>query len=149
MANDNEVIKDPTIIYELYNEIFTGLKNTIEDNKSLYGCLVFKQEPTDTHFPQVQLPLPSYRPIDWNLTFNERKYQIDLKVEVYTEDVIGKTKQEVGIDIATEVEHYLVQEIGFISKMNQPMLNIDNNVHRIYMLFSGWYDLDKKIVYRK
>lgn len=139
--NDIEQIND------LFDEVYQGLKDDIFE-KDVYGCRLFLQPPNNSYLPNVQMYNENKYLGEETLDYQERRYPIEFKVEIYAEDTTVANKFIITSVIESVVASYMRKQ-GFKIQQSRPILNLDTNVRRVLMRFTALYDIENKIVYKR
>ena len=91
--------------------------------------------------------------VDETLSLGEQKLNITYEIEIYAMDKVlnnEKVARQVIIDeLKKIVNNFFENEIGFLRVSSKPKANIDLDVGRHYMRFSGVYDTSKNKIYRR
>lgn len=139
---------DLTLLNEEFEGIYQDVRTYIRDNKKdFYNAYVFKQAPESSVLPFISMDMYTV-PIDENLSKEERQYRITINVEIYAQDQGTYARRTIARDLQEFIFNYFTEEYGFGCIFNQPIPNLDANIHRIRLTFRATYDMDTNIIYR-
>lgn len=134
-------------INALFDEVYNGLKAEIIAN-DLYGCRLFLQPPNNSYLPNAQMYNDNKYLGEETLDYQERRYPIEFKVEVYAEDTPNANKFIITSVIESLIASYMRRN-GFKLTQSRPILNLDTNVRRILMRFTATYDIENEVIYKR
>lgn len=133
---------------DIYDEIFNYAKEYIETNSS-YKPIVLEDTPQQEGiFPLVIVKHYDDNLVDENLDKTDQRFKINYEIEIYSIDTEEMPKQEIRKELIKLVNDVFDEYYGFTRKGNDNIPNIDLNVDRQQMKYSGKLD-EKNIIYRR
>ena len=133
---------------DIYDEIFNYAKEYIETNSS-YKPIVLEDTPQQEGiFPLVIVKHYDDNLVDENLDKTDQRFKINYEIEIYSIDTEEIPKQEIRKELIKLVNDVFDEHYGFTRKGNDNIPNIDLNVDRQQMKYSGKLD-EKNIIYRR
>lgn len=141
--NDIEKIND---LYDLYySELSTRMKDSTD--KYIKNCVVYQQAPQSTSIPNLIFHLKPVLLNSEDMNKSGREYEINLSIEINTQDIGAELRQKIGAKIQNYVFPILMDEWGFnVSSDRIP--NLDTNIHRILMTCVGYLDIESNTLRR-
>ena len=133
---------------DIYDEIFEYAKEYIETNSS-YTPIVLEDTPQQEGiFPLVIIKHYNDNLVDENLDKTDQRFKINYEIEIYSIDKENIPKQEIRKELIKLVNEVFDEYYGFTRRGNINIPNIDLNVDRQQMKYSGKLD-EKNIIYRR
>lgn len=133
---------------DIYDEIFNYAKEYIETNSS-YKPIVLEDTPQQEGiFPLIIVKHYDDNLVDENLDKTDQRFKINYEIEIYSIDTEEIPKQEIRKELIKLVNDVFDEHYGFTRKGNDNIPNIDLNVDRQQMKYSGKLD-EKNIIYRR
>lgn len=133
----------------LFGNIFDDLDARVRANKDLHGCLLFREPPSTAHLPNIQMHLLNTSLQIGNRSYTENKYPLEIQAEINTQHMPNIKRVELAELIEEFVFDYLSNKVGLKLVFDREAPNLDANIHRIILRFSGKYDIEQNIVYKE
>ena len=135
------------ILNNFYEVVFQGLKTMVTGNTSLYGCKMFKSPPETSYYPHAQLLITDKSLGNESLSKTQQQFAFEFTVEIYAQ---GKDVHRSVIATAIEkaIADYMLNTLGVSLIVSTPIPNLDQNLYRILMRFTGIYDMERHIIFR-
>lgn len=137
-------------VNHLFESIYSSLKLKLGENRDeLERCLLFKQPPATSYLPHIQMELVDKNVRLESRDYAERKFPLEISIEIYTEDTGNVPRRELAQKIESFVFDFLSEEVGLAIKGSFPIPNLDTNVHRLRVRYTGIYDINTNIIYKE
>lgn len=132
---------------DIYDEIFDYAQDYIKTNSN-YNPTVLEDTPQQTGiFPLVIIKHYDDNLVDENLDKTDQRFKINYEIEIYSIDTEDTAKQNIRKELIKLVNNVFDEHYGFTRKGNDNIPNIDLNVDRQLLKYSGKLD-EKNIIYR-
>lgn len=132
---------------DIYDEIFDYAQDYIKTNSN-YNPTVLEDTPQQTRiFPLVIIKHYDDNLVDENLDKTDQKFKINYEIEIYSIDTEETAKQDIRKELIRLVNDVFDEHYGLARKGNDNIPNIDLNVDRQKLKYSGKLD-EKNIIYR-
>jgi hypothetical protein len=137
------------MISDIYNPIFQRVKEYLTSN-SENSPVVLKATPEEYNiFPVVIIELINERFYDESLNLEDTRNRLTFEINIYANDNKGKHKKEIVKELIPLIDHIFADEVGLKLIANEEIPNIDTNVLRQIMRYSGIYDFNLNKIYRR
>lgn len=136
-------------VNDLFDNIFDDLDIRLRADDNLQDCRLFKQAPTTTYLPHVQMDLANTSKHIGNRDYTENKYPLDISLEIYTQNTPSIKRRELAKKIEEVIFQYLDNVVGLKLSFSRPVPILEERIHRQVMRFTGKYDIEQNIVYKE
>ena len=137
---------------EVFDEIYEAIALKLEDSElNPDGAIILSYVPSKEFdaYPVVVLSQLNYRLDRETLGKTEKKHAFTIEAQIFSIDKPLKNRREIGNNIANIVEDVIQNDYGLTLDMSNAIPNLDENIYRIMMRFTGLIDDDTKIIYRE
>jgi len=137
---------------EILDEIYDTLSEALEDSElNPDGASILSYVPSYefSEFPLIVLNQFNYSLDKETLSKTEKKHSISIEAQIFSIDTATDNRRKVGNRLADLVEGVIQDEYGFTLNMSSVIPNLNENIHRIMLRFTGLVDDDTKIIYRE
>ena len=137
---------------EVFQEILEYIDNAFSDTElNPYGATILPFIPSyeEAQFPLVVMSQVEYALNQETLNKREKKHAIGLEVNVFAIDTATTNKRTIANSVADLVESIIQDTYGLKLESSETIPNLQENVYRIVMRFTGLVDDDTKVIYRE
>lgn len=137
---------------EVFDEIYESIALALEDTElNPYGATILSYVPSQRfdEFPVIVLSQLDYRLDRESLGKTEKKHAFTIEAQIFSIDNATDNRRTIGNNIANIVEDVIQNNYGLTLDMSSVIPNLDENIYRIMLRFTGLIDDDTKIIYRE
>lgn len=136
---------------EVFIQIYERISTLLEENKSeFYNATILSYVPSYQfdEYPLIVLSQFDYRLQHETLAKTEKKHFFVIEAQIFSIDTTLTNKRVIGNKVAELVESVIENEYGLKLDMSNVIPNLNENIHRIMLRFSGLIDDDTLTIYR-
>ena len=137
---------------EVFQEILEYINDELEtQGLNPYGATILPYIPSyeQARFPLIVMSQVEYALNQEALNKREKKHAIGLELNVFAIDTATVNKRTIANSVADLVESIIQDTYGLKLESSETIPNLQENVYRIVMRFTGLVDDDTKIIYRE
>jgi hypothetical protein len=137
---------------DVFDEISSALDTKLSDEESNpYGAVAYNFIPNT--FPNNQFPIIVLSQLDYTLSKEtldkeEREYTVSIEANIFAIDTPTTHKRLIANDVC-ELVFGVIDGYGLRLDMRDVLPNLQENVYRIVMRFSGRIDENRAVIYRE